>query len=65
MADHTHSAREIFPERLYLQAPRGLNRALDELAWKQRTTRAEVVRRALMREVESNGVPLDEPERAA
>jgi hypothetical protein len=63
MAGHTHSGREVFPERLYLQALRGLNRALDTLASRQRTTRAEVVRRALMREVESNGVPIGEPER--
>jgi predicted transcriptional regulator len=53
-----------FPEVLRLVAPRGINAALDELAAKQHTTRSEVVRRALLREVEANGVQL-EPARAA
>jgi hypothetical protein len=43
-----------------VQAPSGLNRALDELAARQRTTRSELVRRVLIREAEAAGVKLDE-----
>jgi metal-responsive CopG/Arc/MetJ family transcriptional regulator len=48
-----------FPERLNLQAPRGLGRALDEIAAKQHSTRSEVVRRVLLRELEANGLHLE------
>jgi metal-responsive CopG/Arc/MetJ family transcriptional regulator len=65
MAERQNGHVETFPERLFLQGPRGLNRALDELAARQRTTRSELVRRALMREVENAGVSLPEPERVA
>ena len=53
-----------FPERFNMKMPAGLGRALGELATRQHTTRSEFVRRALIREVESNGVQLAEPERA-
>jgi hypothetical protein len=62
MAERQSYHREIFPERLYLQAPQGLSSALDKLAARQRTSRSELVRRALMREVEANGLSLGEPE---
>jgi predicted transcriptional regulator len=63
MADETALK---FPERLSLQAPRGLGRALDELAGRQHSTRSEVVRRTLLREVEAAGLKLaPEPARAA
>jgi hypothetical protein len=47
-----------FPERLEVLGPRGLVRALAVLADRQHTTRSEVVRRALLREIEVNGVQL-------
>jgi hypothetical protein len=53
----------MYPEVLRLVAPRGTNAALDALAAKQHTTRSEVVRRVLYREVESNGLQLAQPER--
>jgi hypothetical protein len=52
-----------FPERMHLLTPRGLGRALDTIAAKQHTTRSEVIRRTLLREVESNGVQLAVAER--
>jgi hypothetical protein len=54
-----------FPERFNMKMPAGLGPALGELATRQHTTRSELVRRALMREVESNGVQLAEPEGAS
>ncbi len=51
-----------FPEILHVQAPRGLNQALDRLANQQHMTRSELVRRALLREVTDAGVSLGEPE---
>ena len=65
MAGRQSGHAEVFPGRLLVQTPVGLNQALDELAAKQHTTRSEVVRRALMREVEVNGVSFGEPEREA
>jgi Ribbon-helix-helix protein, copG family len=56
---------ETFPGRLLVQTPIGLNKALDELAARQRTTRSELVRRALMREVADAGVQIGEPEKVA
>jgi len=47
------------------QTPVGLNQALNELAAGQRTTRSEIVRRALMREVADAGVQIGEPEKVA
>jgi hypothetical protein len=61
--DRNNSGR--FPEVVYVQAPAGLNRALDQVAAKQHTTRSELVRRTLMREVATAGVALDEPSRVA
>jgi predicted transcriptional regulator len=54
-----------FPEIVHVQAPRGLNQALDHLATQQHMTRSELVRRALLREVTAAGVSLREPEQAA
>ena len=51
-----------FPDRFNLKLPAGLAHALGELAAKQRTTMSEVVRQALIREVESAGVSLGAPE---
>ncbi|MGC1180553.1 MAG: ribbon-helix-helix protein, CopG family [Methyloceanibacter sp.] len=48
----------VFPERFNLKVPQGFSRALAELADKQHTTRSEVVRQALLREVEANGLQL-------
>ena len=59
------SQRQIFPERLYLEGPRGLNRALDELDSKQRTTRSELIRCSLMRQILDAGVLLNEPDGAS
>ena len=56
--DTNNSGR--FPEVVHVQAPSGLNRALDELAARQRTTRSELVRRVLIREAEAAGVKLEE-----
>ena len=54
-----------FPEIVHVQAPRGLNRALEQLATQRHMTRSEFVRRTLLREVESAGVPLSESGRTA
>ena len=43
----------------------GLSWPLDELAARQQTTRSELVRRALMREVADAGVQIGEPEKVA
>jgi hypothetical protein len=51
-----------FPDRFNLKLPAGLAHALGELAARQRTTMSEVVRQTLIREVESAGVSLGEPE---
>ena len=50
-----------FPERLGLRLPRGLGDALAEVAARQHTTRSEVIRQTLIREVEAHGLTL-EPE---
>ena len=52
-----------FPEILHVQAPRGLNQALDRLANQQHMTRSELIRRALLREVAAAGVSLGGSER--
>jgi len=54
---HAHNPGR-FPEILHVQAPRGLNQALDRLASQQHMTRSELVRRALLREVTDAGVSL-------
>jgi hypothetical protein len=52
--------KTMYPEVLRLVAPLGTNAALDALAAKQHTSRSEVVRRVLWREVERNGLQLPE-----
>jgi hypothetical protein len=59
MSARQNPHRETFPERLFLQTPAGLTRALNKVAAKQNTTMSELVRRALMREVEAHGVQLE------
>jgi len=55
-----------FPERLHSRVPEGLGRALDAIAARQHTTKSEVVRRTLLRELEANGLQLaPEPLEAA
>jgi hypothetical protein len=54
-----------FPEIVHLQAPRGLNQALDRLASQQHMTRSEFVRRVLLSKVTDAGVSLGEPEQVA
>ena len=49
-------AESIFPERLYLRVPEGLGRALDRAARQNHTTRSELVRQTLFRELSSRGV---------
>jgi hypothetical protein len=55
----------LFPEIVHVQAPRGLNPALDRFANQQHMTRSELVRRALLREVTDAGVSLGESEQFA
>jgi hypothetical protein len=47
-----------FPEVVHVQAPRGMNRALDRLADQHHTTKSAFVRTVLLREVTSAGVSL-------
>jgi predicted transcriptional regulator len=56
MADCRRETR--YPEVIRFIAPAGISRALDELAGRQHTTRSEVVRRVLVREVEAAGLQL-------
>jgi hypothetical protein len=51
-----------FPEIVHVQAPKGLNQALDRLATQ---TRSELIRRTLLPEAISAGVPLGESEQVA
>lgn len=48
-----------FQEILHQRVPAGFNAALQELAAQQHTTRSEVVRQALLREVRNAGLELD------
>jgi predicted transcriptional regulator len=47
-----------YPEIVHVQAPRGMNRALDRLADQQHTTKSALVRQTLLREINTAGVPL-------
>jgi hypothetical protein len=57
--------QDLYPERLFVLLPRGLNSALDKLASRQHMTRSELTRQALLREIEAAGVQLSAPERAS
>jgi hypothetical protein len=50
--------KEIYPERLFLQTPAGFSRALNEVAARRHQTRSELIRRALLKEIERAGVSL-------
>jgi hypothetical protein len=52
-------------EIVHAQAQMGQNQALDWRATQQHTTAAELIRRTLLREVNSAGVPLGESEQVA
>ena len=52
-----------FPEIIHLQAPLGMNRALDQLATQRHMTKSEFVRRTLLGAVAAAGVQLGEPEK--
>jgi hypothetical protein len=47
-----------FPELVQLAMPEGANEALDRLADLKHATKSAVARRALLDELEANGVPL-------
>jgi hypothetical protein len=49
----------MFPEIVHVQAPRGMNEALEQLATQRHMTRSEFVRRILLREVEASGASLE------
>jgi predicted transcriptional regulator len=48
-----------FREIVHVQAPRGMNHALDQLANQRHMTRSEFIRRTLLREVEASGTSLE------
>jgi hypothetical protein len=52
-------------EIVHAQAQRGQSQALDWLATQQHTTASELIRRTLLLEVISAGVPLGESEQVA
>jgi hypothetical protein len=54
-----------FPEIVHVQTPLGMNRALDQLATQLHMTKSELIRRTLLREVSTAGVPLGESEKVA
>jgi len=56
----SNSTQSKFPELLQLKLPRGTNAALDELANKHQRTKSELVRQAILREVTSEGLNIDE-----
>ena len=66
MSDVQHEAyqpliedgRGLFPEDFRVKAPRGFNDAVRAAARRQHMTRAEYVRRALLRSIEADGVNL-------
>jgi hypothetical protein len=58
------STKGRFPELLQVAVPRGTLRALDRLATRVHSTRSEVARQPIMRQLEAAGVKLvAEPDR--
>jgi hypothetical protein len=54
-----------FSEIVHVRGPNGLNQTLEQPATQQHATRSELIRRTLLREVISAGVPLGESEQVA
>jgi hypothetical protein len=52
-----------FPEIVHIQTPLGMNRALDRLATQRHMTKSELIRRTLLREVVTAGLPLGQSEK--
>ena len=49
---------QVFPERMEIRAPAGFLAALDSIARRKRTHRAEVIRQILLRGLAEEGAPL-------